>query len=254
MRRTEERPLRLIFILLTCLSATFAVAHQSEKGELVVTEISNNLYQFVSYAKVEGYGLVPVNGLVSVVDGKGVMIDTPWTDVDTEKLLAWFRKRDIEIIASLSTHFHQDRAGGIGFLQQAGVRTYASRETNKLLLEHDKATAQFELVVNPQIRWQTLGISRHQLEIFFPGAGHSTDNVVVWLPETSTLYGGCFVKSSRAKHLGYTADGDTDTWPSSIERVMKKYGDAKRVIPGHGTSGGIELLQHTQQLAWSLRQ
>jgi metallo-beta-lactamase class B len=49
--------------------------------------------------------------------------------------------------------------------------------------------------------------------------------------------------------LGNTSDGDTVNYASTIRNVIKKYGDAVYVIPGHGKWGGHELLSHTLELA-----
>jgi hypothetical protein len=36
--------------------------------------------------------------------------------------------------------------------------------------------------------------------VFFPGAAHSADNVVVYFPKKRLLFGGCMIKP---KELGY---------------------------------------------------
>ena len=46
------------------------------------------------------------------------------------------------------------------------------------------------------------------IEVFFPGAGHTRDNLVVWLPEHRVLFGGCMVKSARGRTPGNLADAE----------------------------------------------
>ena len=41
----------------------------------------------------------------------------------------------------------------------------------------------------------------YSIEAFYPGPGHSPDNIVVWIPEARVLFGGCLVKSAGAKGL-----------------------------------------------------
>lgn len=74
------------------------------------------------------------------------------------------------------------------------------------------------------------------------------DNIIVWIPSEKVLFPGCLVKGVNAKGLGNTVDGDLKAYPSTIEKVLHKFPDAKIVIPGHGTVGGIELIRHTKEL------
>jgi len=86
------------------------------------------------------------------------------------------------------------------------------------------------------------------VEVFFPGAGHTQDNLVVWVPQHRTLFGGCIVKNAHDRTLGNTADADLREWPASLRRLQTRYGQASLVVPGHGEPGGPELLQHTLDL------
>ena len=85
--------------------------------------------------------------------------------------------------------------------------------------------------------------------MFYPGAGHTLDNVVVWLPKANILFGGCFIRSLDSKSLGYTGEADIGQWPSSVDALLAKYPDAKLVVPGHGAIGDLALLRHTKALA-----
>ena len=89
------------------------------------------------------------------------------------------------------------------------------------------------------------------IEVFYPGRGHTIDNIVVWLPESEILFGGCFVRSLGTDGLGYVGEAHIDQWFNSVEKVLLKYPQAKIVVPGHGNAGDIQLLQHTIKLAES---
>jgi glyoxylase-like metal-dependent hydrolase (beta-lactamase superfamily II) len=80
------------------------------------------------------------------------------------------------------------------------------------------------------------------------GRGHTVDNIVVWLPQREVLFGGCLVKSTGSKSLGYTEDADLDEWPHTIDRVAGRFPGAKVIVPGHGAPGGHELLVRTKEL------
>lgn len=87
------------------------------------------------------------------------------------------------------------------------------------------------------------------IEVFYPGSGHTEDNIVVWLPKSNILFGGCFVKSIHSKNLGNIEDASIKIWPASIQKVINKYPDIKVVVPGHGKVGDTSLLKNTAKLA-----
>lgn len=82
--------------------------------------------------------------------------------------------------------------------------------------------------------------------MYYPGAGHTQDNVVVWFPKQSALFGGCFVKSEG---LGNLSDAVIKAWPESTQNVIFRYGNAELVVPGHGKVGDASLLVRTRALA-----
>ena len=56
------------------------------------------------------------------------------------------------------------------------------------------------------------------VELFYPGAAHSTDNLVVYVPSANVLYGGCAVHELSSTSAGNVADADLAEWPTSVER------------------------------------
>ena len=68
------------------------------------------------------------------------------------------------------------------------------------------------------------------------------------MPQYQILAGGCLVKSAEAKDLGNVADAYVNEWSTSIENVLKRYGNINSVVPGHGEVGDKGLLLHTLDL------
>ncbi len=231
----------LFSLLFTLLFSGLALA--DSLPELRVEKIAEGVYLHTSFQQVEGYGLVDANGLV-VLDGQDAyIIDTPWSQPDTAALVAWLQARNYKVKASVSTHFHDDRTAGIEYLKSISVPTYVSEQTNALLKKNSRALATETFGDAP------LWLVENKIEIFYPGAGHSVDNLVVWLPEKKILNGGCFVRTGEASTLGNTSDAVVADWAPSAERVQRRYPDAQIVIPGHGAPGDISLLEHTRKLA-----
>jgi glyoxylase-like metal-dependent hydrolase (beta-lactamase superfamily II) len=214
-----------------------------EVSELEVTKLADDVYQHTSYKEVGSYGMVGASGLI-VIDGVNAhIIDTPWTIKDTKKLVAWIESKDLTLKSAVVTHFHKDASGGLSYLNSLKIKTYATSLTNNLLSRDLREKS------NNEISDNTFELVKNNLEVFYPGAGHSKDNVVVWLPKANILFGGCFVKNMNSNGLGYTGDASIKDWPKSIERVINKYPNINVVVPGHGKVGGINLLNHTKQLA-----
>jgi metallo-beta-lactamase class B len=97
-------------------------------------------------------------------------------------------------------------------------------------------------------RQDRLALSGVLLETYYPGHGHTADNIVVWFGQDHVLDGGCFVKSMSAGTLGNLAEIDVPLWSKGVASVRQRYPGAEIVVPGHGDVGGLELLQHTAEL------
>lgn len=192
----------------------------------------------------EDFGRYPANGLV-VEDGEGsLLVDAGWNPQHAEQLLEWAQKElRHPVRAAVVTHFHNDRLGGAQALLARGLPVYGLDETARLA-----AAKQGPIPSRTFAAQQRLG----PLELFFPGAGHSRDNLVVWHPASGVLFGGCFVKDGSAKDLGNVADADLAAWPASLERTRAQFPRMRTVVPGHGLPGGPELLLHTQELLRAL--
>ena len=211
--------------------------------ELEITNIDQGVYLHKSYQHIESYGLVSSNGLIVIDDKKAFLLDTPWSEDDTKKLATWVKSKGYVLAGSISTHSHEDRTAGIKYLNSQSVPTYASKLTNELLKKGGKEQAS-----NTLDGTQSLLFNRN-VEAFYPGGGHTIDNIVIWLPKSKILYGGCLIRSLNSKGLGYIGEADIKSWPRSAGKVITKYPNAKIVVPGHGGIGDVRLLTHTKKLA-----
>lgn len=229
---------------ITCLLLLITMASKaSDVPQLRIEPLAEGVYLHKSHHQTQSFGLVSANGLV-VVDGQqAYLVDTPWSEADTKKLAAWIHDQGWQLAGSLSTHSHDDRAGGMSWLKQQGIPTHALALTNQILEANGKALATVPFK-GPAFSWVP-----RTLEVFYPGGGHTVDNVTVWLPEQGILFGGCLIRSLAAKGLGYTGEARLDEWAGSVETLQFRYPDAKMVVPGHGRLGNRSLLSHTHHLA-----
>jgi glyoxylase-like metal-dependent hydrolase (beta-lactamase superfamily II) len=196
-----------------------------------VTQLEPQLWLYSVTAEIDGGNLFPANGLILERSNGSLMIDTGYMPEQAETLSQWAKiSLSKEITLAVATHFHFDRTGGIDALKRLGVRTLAHPLTCKLAAEyglplpepiHDFAEASYQLDGDCQL--------------FFPGAGHTLDNIVVWLPRRQTLFGGCILKSISSDGLGYLGDAVIADWSQSVRRLQAAFPESKIVIPGHGT-------------------
>jgi metallo-beta-lactamase class B len=212
--------------------------------DLELIKLSDQCYIHVSYADMGGYGRVASNGLIYIRDGKALLFDTPVTDSLTAVLTSWITgSMKLRLAGFVPNHWHSDCMGGLGYLKKLGIPSYANQKTIDMAIlkglpvpDHG-FTDSLELLPGNK-----------RVDCFYLGAGHSADNIVVWIPSEKVLFGGCMVKDLSAKGLGNLSDADLHEWPLTIQRVMRKFPSARIVIPGHGNCGGPELLQHTADL------
>lgn len=131
----------------------------------------------------------------------------------------------------------------LAVLNQRNIPTYAYKKTNQLLEKHKGLSATHIIEENK------FSLLKDKIEVFYPGGGHTADNVVVWLEKPQMLFAGCFVKGLNSKNLGNLEDAVVSKWPASIENTLSAYPHIKHVFPGHGRAGDQSLLLHTAKLA-----
>lgn len=210
-------------------------------NDIVLHPIAAGVWVHTTYSDVPGYGRVPANGLV-VIDGKEAMlIDLPWTDELTAALCDWIAKsHGAKVTAVVPTHFHEDCMGGLAEAHRRGAVSHGLDRTIEI--------ARQKGLPIPQISYRdrtTVRCGRTKAVVTYFGAGHTTDNVVVWLPRQKVLFAGCLVKSLDSNSLGNTKDGDLAAYPATLRKVQAAYPQARIVVPGHGDWGGPELIEHT---------
>jgi metallo-beta-lactamase class B len=185
----------------------------------------------------------PTNGLVVETADSSVLVDAGWDDGEAARLFDFAAKRLHKPIRDvIVTHAHRDRIGGAGEALRRGARVHALARTIAHARERGQAVPD---VTEPEEA--TLMIGGVTLELYYPGAGHTDDNLIVWLPATRILYGGCFLKAGDARDLGNIADADVKAWPGSLARAAEHAPHPAIVVPGHGALGG-DPIAHTAEL------
>lgn len=214
-------------------------------------KVADGVWMHVSYGLVPGLGPFLSHGLVVDTGGGVLLVDTAWTEGDTKTLLGLIEQATGELpTAAVVTHAHADKMGGMEALAAAGVPTYAHPLTNADAPARDLLPAERTILDDrdAEVLDGLFGDSG-QVEVFYPGPGHTRDNIVLYYAPARVLFGGCLIRPGASKSLGNTADADVPRWAESVRAVQKRFPDVEIVIPSHGPKGGRELLSHTIELA-----
>jgi glyoxylase-like metal-dependent hydrolase (beta-lactamase superfamily II) len=229
-----------IFFFLAILSNSFA---QTKNSPLQISHLTGDFYVYKTFHDYNG-SQISANALYLVTEKGVVLFDAPWDETQFQPLLDTIKaKHNKEVVMCFATHSHDDRAGGIGFYKEKGIKTFTGKLTDEILKKEHKARASFTVPADT-----TFAVGDHQFEVFYPGKGHAPDNIVVWFAKEKMLYGACFIKSAAAVDLGYLADSDVKEWEKSIKKVQAKFKNPKFIIPGHEDWSGTTSLSHTLKL------
>jgi metallo-beta-lactamase class B len=214
----------------------------ASKPRSSVDQLAEGVYRHLSYGPAPDN--FTTNGLLVVLPkGEVLMIDTAWDAAQTREVLDWSR-RHLGKLPSLAwvTHSHADSMGGLPALRELGIPAYA------LDLTVERAGAEgagLQVGLRRREPWRADPLG---FEVFFPGAGHAPDNIVVYVPGSKVLFGGCLVKSAAAKGLGYTGDADLESWPKALAALLERYKEARWVVPGHQEVGDLGAVRHSIDL------
>ncbi len=265
---------RIGFLLLIGMLCDFQISLSSPSkyarisGDVEVIQLTSTVWLHTTWKEIDKKR-VSANGLILDTSAGPVLVDTGWTEVQTRQLIAWAKKRfNKPVYSAIITHAHEDRMGGANVLKRAAIPIYAGQatleQTQKQNGSVQDSLSQFQkqngsasdsLAQAKAQKWskpdslftgqKVLKIGQEKIELYFPGPGHAPDNIVVWLPDQRLLFGGCLIKSKADTDLGFTGDADKRAWPAALQRVDRHCVKASIVIPGHGSWGGPDLIDHT---------
>jgi metallo-beta-lactamase class B len=235
----------VVFILFQLAGYTQSATNKiAVSDDIELVRLSPKAYLHISVSEMKGFGKVSSNGLILVDNGQALLFDTPVTNEQTKTLVTFIADSlYAKVSGFIPNHWHEDCMGGLEYLSKHSVKSYANQMTIDI--------AQKEGLPLPKQGFKdSLSLKLNNIEIncYYLGGGHSTDNIVVWIPSEKILFAGCMVKEMQSKTLGNLLDANVVEWPGTIQKVINKFSSAEIVIPGHGQIGGKELLTHTRKL------
>jgi metallo-beta-lactamase class B len=180
-----------------------------------------------------GLGWIPCNGLIIAAQPGPTIVDTGCNREQGELLLQLARRLTGHGAAqAIATHYHEDRTGGIEAMRAANVPVFAH--------PYSVGLAQaYGLPVPQPVKGLEKGpVTIGPVELFYPGAGHTRDNITVWHAQTRVLFGGCLLRATSDRGIGNLDDADIDAYARTVARLAERYPQRRFVVPGHGSMAG----------------
>jgi metallo-beta-lactamase class B len=234
---------RLLYAFLMLSFGAVAQQKLYSSDRLSITTLSENSFVHTSFLQTDDFGKVACNGLIVRDGNKVAVFDTPIDDASSQELIRWVQ--DVfkcKIVAIVPTHFHSDCLGGLAAFHVAGIPSMANEKTIELATQHQMTVPQKGFSGK-----SSLLVGGKEIQLRFFGEGHTRDNVVAYFLAEQVLFGGCLIKELQATK-GFLGDANVSAWSATVAKLQQAFPQVKHVVPGHGATGGAELLEYTRQL------
>ncbi len=219
-----------------------------QTGKLKISPLTVNFYIYTTYSSYEGSQL-PANGMYLVTEHGVVLFDTPWDTTQFQPLLDSIQlKHNKKVAICIATHWHSDRTEGLEYYKQQGIKTYTTVLTDEWSKSNNKKRAEYLIEKDT-----TFHVGQYAFETYFPGQGHTADNIIIWFEQEKILYGGCLIKGADAKDLGYLGDANATAYYATLKNVAQKCAHPKHIIISHSDWNNKNSLKHSIKMAKKLR-
>ena len=245
MTRIKVRQIQLVIAFMFSLTCVWA---QTAPAKLNISHLTGDFYVYTTYNVYEGNS-IPAHGMYVLTNDGAVLFDTPWDTTQFQPLLDSIKIRhNKEVIICIATHWHSDRTEGLGYYKRHGIKTYTTKLTDDLSKKNNKKRAEF-LMTNDTV----FTVGQYSFEVYYPGEGHTSDNIIAWFGNEKVLYGGCLIKGADAENLGYLGDANVSEYEATLKNVKKKCPDPKFIIVSHHDWTNVNSLKHSIKLAKKLK-
>lgn len=239
------RILLIVTAFFLSLSNLFA---QADTAKLKITPLTGDFYIYTTYNTYED-SKVPANGMYVVTNDGVVLFDTPWDTTQFQPLLDSIKLRhNKKVTLCFATHWHSDKTAGLEYYRKLGIKTYTTVLTDELSKKNNKKRAEFLMTKDTVFH-----AGQYSFETFYPGQGHTEDNIVIWFSKEKILFGGCLIKGASDENLGFLGDGNIYTYETTLKKVKKKFPAPKYIIVAHSDWNNLNSLNHSIQMAKELK-
>ncbi|MFT0879392.1 MBL fold metallo-hydrolase [Rhodopseudomonas sp. G2_2311] len=216
----------------------FASTTDLAEKKVTFSEIGLDLYAFTA----EG----DPNSAVIVGDDGCLVFDAQATPAMAGKVIERVRSvTDKPIKYVVLSHYHAVRVLGASAYQAQGI--IASQETYRLIEERgqqdwDSEYGRFPRLFQdaesiPGLTWPTLAfdgemsifLGKREVRLMQLGAGHTSGDIVAWVPDAQVMFTGDLVEYHSACYCG---DAYLREWPATLNEIREF--NPKAIAPGRG--------------------
>ena len=216
----------------------FASTTDLAEKKVTFSEIGPDLYAFTA----EG----DPNSAVIVGDDGCLVFDAQATPAMANKVIERVRsvtEKPIKYV--VLSHYHAVRVLGASAYQAQGI--IASQETYRLIEERgqqdwDSEYGRFPRLFQdaesiPGLTWPTLAfdgemsvfLGKREVRLMQLGAGHTSGDIVAWVPDAQVMFTGDLVEYHSACYCG---DAYLREWPATLNEIREF--NPKAIAPGRG--------------------
>ncbi len=240
--------MQTIILTIAFIFSLTNISGQAGKEKLKIAHLTGDFFIYTTYNTYEGYQ-VPANGMYLVTGNGVVMFDTPWDTTQFQPLLDSIQLRhNKSVVMCFATHWHSDKTAGLEYYRQQGIKTYTTALTDELSKKNNKKRAEFLMAKDT-----VFNLGQYSFETYYPGEGHTADNIVIWFKKEKILYGGCLIKGADDENLGYLGDANVTAYASTLKNVQAKCRNPKFIIIAHSDWKNINSLKHSLKMAKELK-
>lgn len=240
--------LRTVLLTIVFAFSQASIFGQPAEPKLTITALAGDFYIYTTYNTYEE-SKVPANGMYLVTNQGVVMFDTPWDTTQFQPLLDSIQlKHHKKVVCCIATHWHSDKTAGLEYYRQQGIKTYTTELTDALSKKNNKKRAEFLMTKDTVFH-----VGQYTFETYYPGQGHTEDNIVIWFDKEKILYGGCLIKGVDDETLGYLGDANVTAYAATLKNVQKKYKQPAYIIIAHSDWKNIHSLKHSIKMAKELK-
>ncbi|MDE2364200.1 MAG: MBL fold metallo-hydrolase [Hyphomicrobiales bacterium] len=206
--------------------------------EITFKEIGPDLYAFTAQGD-------PNTGVIVGDDGC-IVFDAQATPAMAKDVISRVKSvTDKPIKYVVLSHYHAVRVLGASAYQAQGV--VASLETRRLIAERgkqdwDSEYGRFPRLFQdaesiPGLTWpnmafateMSLWLGKREVKLLHLGAGHTSGDIVAWVPDAEVMFTGDLIEYHSACYCG---DAHLREWPTTLDEI--KAFDPRAVAPGRG--------------------
>lgn len=240
--------MRIVILTTAFIFSLLNVFGQTEESKKKISYLTGGFYIYTTYNTYKG-SKTPAHGMYLITSDGVVLFDTPWDTTQFQPLLDSIKlKHNKNVTMCIATHWHSDRTAGLEYYKNKGIKTYTTLLTDELSKRNHEKRAEY-LIEKDTV----FNVGQYAFETYYPGEGHTADNIVIWFGKAKILYGGCLIKGAGARNLGNLGDANVKEYYTTLKNVQDKFSDPRYIIVSHHDWTNNNSLRHSIKLAKELK-